>query len=354
MSERRRMFDALMAPDPAGWPADEIKRALEECSSGPVSFGHMTEWSDWFPYLLHTAIDHVGPWDPMSVFGGLVTNMMVHCPNEAACSSYGEGLIEDVLLTVGRVPMAERFWSGDRMLDRSAFQPVQVWPVGMIVAYDSDIYAAFWLMAKYLPLNRLEMWLRSVMAIEDPAWGCGVLSWLAHTERVFEGRRGGRVSTRISRVRGLGHISYWARFNPPMTRRRSTVGPSSKIRVSSHFCRRWAERSIHVASMHGARAWQHAAWGRERWSTRSMMRIGCGLPCCDGIDPPDPTTERCAREPTFTLASISASDVPRSRSARAGAFGVGHATPHPGCPLRRHLGYLCRYCAENSTRRSAA
>ncbi len=186
MSERRRMFDALMAPDPAGWPADEIKQALEECSSGPVSFGHMTEWSDWFPYLLHTAIDHVGPWDPASVYGGLVTNMMVHCPNEAACSSYGKGLIEDVLLTVGRVPMAERFWSGDRMLDRSAFQPVQVWPVGMIVAYDSDLHAAFWLMAKYLPLDRLEVWLRSVMAIGDPAWGCGVLSWLAHAERVFE------------------------------------------------------------------------------------------------------------------------------------------------------------------------
>lgn len=185
MGERRRMFDALMAHDHAAWPTDEVRQALGECCSGPVSFGHMSEWSDWFPYLLHTAIDHVGHWDPMSAFGGLVTNMMVHCPNKTVCS-YGEGVIDDVLLTVGRVPMAERFWSAGRMLDRSAFQPVQSWPVGMIVADDGDLHAAFWLMVKYLPLDRFEAWLRSVMAIEDPAWGCGVLSWLAHAERVFE------------------------------------------------------------------------------------------------------------------------------------------------------------------------
>jgi hypothetical protein len=86
MGERRRMFDALMAEDSAAWPTDEVGQALGECCSGPVSFGHMSEWSEWFPYLLHTAIDHVGPWHPMSVFGGLVTSMMVHCPNEAVNS----------------------------------------------------------------------------------------------------------------------------------------------------------------------------------------------------------------------------------------------------------------------------
>lgn len=185
MSERRRMFDGLMAPDPAMWSDEEVARALCESASGPVCFGHLEEWSAWFPYLLHASIGHVGPWRPGSVFSGLVTNMMVHCPNRAACP-YGERFIDDALDTLGRLPMDPRFWSGGHLIARSAFQPVQRWPVGVILANKGDLHAAYWLMAKYLRPERFEDWLRSVMAIEDPAWGCGFLSWLAHAEPVFE------------------------------------------------------------------------------------------------------------------------------------------------------------------------
>lgn len=185
MGAERRRFHALMAPDPAAWPVDEVEKALAESASGPVCFGHMQEWSDWFPYLLHASIGHVGRWHPVSVFEGLVTNMMVHCPDRDACR-HGEDFVEDALLTVGRLPMDARFWAGGRMIEGSAFQPVQRWPVGTVVADGGDLHAAFWLMAKYLSPDRLEEWLRSVMAIEDPAWGCGVLSWLACAEPVFE------------------------------------------------------------------------------------------------------------------------------------------------------------------------
>ncbi|MBL8261369.1 MAG: hypothetical protein JNM58_03005 [Xanthomonadaceae bacterium] len=172
------MFDALMAPDVSAWPVDEIEQALSESSSGPVCFGHMREWSEWFPYLLHASLEHVGPWSPASIFGGLVTNMMVHCPQRTS-SRYGEKFVDDVLATLGQLPMAARFWSGDHLATRTAFQPLQRWPVGVRLADDGDLHAAFWLVAKYLHPDNIEDWLGSVVEIDDPAWGAGLVCWLA-------------------------------------------------------------------------------------------------------------------------------------------------------------------------------
>lgn len=185
MGDERRMFDALMAPDVSTWPVDEIERALTDSSSGPVCFGHMREWSEWFPYLLHASLERVGPWSPASIFGGLVTNMMVHCPQRTS-SRYGEKFVDDVLATLGQLPMAARFWSGGHLAARTAFQPLQRWPVGVGLADDGDLHAAFWLVAKYLRPDRLEGWLSSVVAIDDPALGAGFVCWLAHAGTVFD------------------------------------------------------------------------------------------------------------------------------------------------------------------------
>jgi hypothetical protein len=185
MGDERRMFDALMAPNVSTWPVDEVEQALSESSSGPVCFGHMREWSEWFPYLLHASLEHVGPWSPASIFGGLVTNMMVHCPNRAS-SRYGMAFIDDALATLGQLPMAARFWHGGYLAPRTAFQPLQRWPVGVMLVDDGDLHAAFWLMSKYLCPDRIEDWLRSVVAIDDPVLGTGFVCWLAHAEPVFD------------------------------------------------------------------------------------------------------------------------------------------------------------------------
>ncbi|MFD0725656.1 hypothetical protein [Lysobacter brunescens] len=185
MGEERRMFDALMAPNVSTWPVSVVEKALSESSSGPVCFGHMREWSEWFPYLIHTCLVHVGPWSPSSIYGGLVTNMMVHCPNRAS-SRYGAAFIDDVLATLGQLPMDARFWHGGHLIAWSAFQPLQRWPVGARLADDSDLYAAFWLVAKYLRPDRIEDWLSSVVAIDDPAWGAGFVYWLAHAGHAFD------------------------------------------------------------------------------------------------------------------------------------------------------------------------
>jgi hypothetical protein len=185
MGDERRMFDALMAPNVSTWPVGEIEQALSESSSGPVCFGHMREWSEWFPFLLHASLEHVGSWSPASIYGGLVTNMMVHCPNRASCR-YGMAFIDDVLATLGQLPMAERFWHGGHLAARTAFQPLQHWPVGVVLADDGDLHAAFWLLAKYLRPDRIEDWLSSVVAIGDPAWGAGFVYWLADAGHVFD------------------------------------------------------------------------------------------------------------------------------------------------------------------------
>ena len=179
------MFDALMVRNVSTWPVDEVEQALSESSSGPVCFGHMREWSEWFPYLLHASLEHVGPWSPASIFGGLVTNMMVHCPNRAS-SRYGMAFIDDVLATLGQLPMDPRFWHGGCLAPRTAFQPLQRWPVGMMLADDGDLQAAFWLLAKYLRPDRIEDWLRSVVAIDDWVLGAAFVCWLAHAGPMFE------------------------------------------------------------------------------------------------------------------------------------------------------------------------
>ncbi len=43
------MFDVLMLEDATQWPRNELLEALDELTSGPTSFGHMPEWSEWLP-----------------------------------------------------------------------------------------------------------------------------------------------------------------------------------------------------------------------------------------------------------------------------------------------------------------
>ena len=185
MGEQRRMFDGLMQLDAAAWRTSELQSALTELSAGPVCFGHMREWREWFPFLLHKALVHVSDWSPGSVYAGMITAMMVHCPSRAE-SRFGAQFVDDVLATWGRLPMDPRFWREERILAGTVFSPVDRWPVGLRIAQDGDLHAACWLMAKYLDTDRLFDWMASAMAIDDPIWGCGFLSWIAKTEPVFE------------------------------------------------------------------------------------------------------------------------------------------------------------------------
>lgn len=62
MSDERRMYTSLLSPDPTAWLREDLRGALWALASGPGCFGHMREWSLWFPYLVHAVLPFVrGP-----------------------------------------------------------------------------------------------------------------------------------------------------------------------------------------------------------------------------------------------------------------------------------------------------
>jgi hypothetical protein len=180
MSEKRKMYDGLMAPDPHSWSEDELSEALYDIGSGPFCFGHMDEWSRWFPYLLHATQPLIGEWRPLSPFGALVSAVMVHCP-DSDVEPYYEGFYDDMLNTLGRLPMDAANWSGGGVLPGRYFSALDKTVNGLMLSGTKDFSAAFFLAAKYLHPDQIARWLESVIAIDNPFWRGSFLLWLSRS-----------------------------------------------------------------------------------------------------------------------------------------------------------------------------
>lgn len=186
MDDERRMYASLLSPDPAAWSREDLGGALWALATGPGCFGHMREWSLWFPYLVHAALPFVqGPSSLDSVYGALVSAMMVHCPDPAS-SPPGDGFIEDVLHTLGRMPMAVSCWDERRWTSCNAFPTIDHAVHGWVLMDRGNLHATCTLVARYLDEAALDAWLASAMDIDDPLWRAGMLSWLAHVVPLLE------------------------------------------------------------------------------------------------------------------------------------------------------------------------
>lgn len=185
MGDARRMYTSLLSPDPAAWSRDDLRGALQALASGPGCFGHMREWSLWFPYLVHAALPFVRGPSFDSLYGELVSAVMVHCPDPAS-PPQGDGFIEDVLHTLGRMPMAAACWDERRWTSRNAFPTIDHTVRGRVLPDSGNLHAACTLVARYLDDTALEGWLASALDIDDPLWRAGMVSWLAHVVPLLE------------------------------------------------------------------------------------------------------------------------------------------------------------------------
>lgn len=186
MGDERCMYTSLLSPDPTTWSCDDLRGALWALASGPGSFGYMREWSLWFPYLVHAALPFVeGPAFLDSEYGVLVSAVMVHCPDPDA-SPHGEGFIDDVLLTLGRMPMMDVCWDERRWTSRNAFPAVEHTVHGWVLSGRGNLHAACTLLARYLDEVSLDAWLASTLDIDDSLWRAGMVSWLAHVVPLLE------------------------------------------------------------------------------------------------------------------------------------------------------------------------
>lgn len=185
MGDERRMYTSLLSPDPATWSRDDLRGALWALASGPGCFGHMREWSLWFPYLVHAALPFVRGPSFDSLYGALVSAVMVHCPDPGT-SPHGRGFIDDVLQTLGRMPMAQVCWDERRWTSRNAFPAIDYTVHGWVLMDKGNLHAACTLVARSLDEAELDAWLASALDIDDGPWRAGMVSWLAHVVPLLE------------------------------------------------------------------------------------------------------------------------------------------------------------------------
>ena len=185
MGDERRMYTSLLSPDPATWSRDDLRDALWALASGPGCFGQMREWSLWFPYLVHAALPFVRGPSFDSLYGALVSAVMVHSPDPAS-PPHGDRFIDDVLRTLGRMPMMDVCWGERRWTSHNAFPTIDHTVHGLLLVDGGNLHAACTLVARYLDEASLEAWLASALDIDDPLWCAGMVSWLAHVATLVE------------------------------------------------------------------------------------------------------------------------------------------------------------------------
>lgn len=174
MGGERAMYAGLMQPDPQAWSRRELDNALDALTSGPRCFDHSDEWSEWFEFLLPRILERADDGDSYEL---LVTAVFVHCLDPALPGRDPE-FRRDLLDTLGRRLMAPSCWSGAQAGgDGSLLRPLSSGFYAIEPGH--AISAACCLVLRYLDEQSIDGWIASVLAIDDAAWRCAFVVWLA-------------------------------------------------------------------------------------------------------------------------------------------------------------------------------
>ncbi|MBT2749476.1 MULTISPECIES: hypothetical protein [unclassified Lysobacter] len=203
MGGERQMYTGLMQPDPRSWSKRELENALEALTSGPHSFGHSDEWSRWFDFLLPRALQRD---DDSELYPLLVSALFVHCL-DPALPGRDPGFRRDLLDTLGRRLMAPSCWDHGRAGGSDGL----LRPLGggfYAIAADGAIAAACCLVLRYLDADSIDGWIESVLAIDDPAWRCAFVVWLAGAAvLMFDGAQPASMGNPL--YLGIGWDGHW-------------------------------------------------------------------------------------------------------------------------------------------------
>jgi len=166
MSDERRLYTELMLPL-SEWPEKALDDALAELASGPTCFGYRDEWTAWVRYLLPYVVE-MGEDVLEQRFSSLASAVMVHWMDAGNAKAEGyAGFCEDLLATLGRGLCGAHF----RMqIDATAY--------GNLLRSDGAFSALNSLVAKYVPIDQMAGWLKSVALVEEPAWRASWVRWL--------------------------------------------------------------------------------------------------------------------------------------------------------------------------------
>ncbi len=143
-----------------------------EITSGRIAFGNLSEWSDWFHYLLseYVAADNSKP----NCLPEIISAFMAFYPGTVSSEPY-KGFMNDALNSLGRQIMEPYFWY---LTDGLQFnQP-----------YGGHCFSpAMFFCLKYLPPACLPGWLDSFLAIPSVTWRKQIITWLVGSHPLLVG-----------------------------------------------------------------------------------------------------------------------------------------------------------------------
>lgn len=186
MAEERYLFKYLYN-DIDSISVNDLQQALEEIASGTSSFGHLSEWTEWFNYLLPRLIprSHESFVDYLLEY--LVTAYLTQYPDDDFDEPY-LGFREDSIRTLGSAMMDGWCWRSNRIvvgriLHESNNNPNKVW-----CWWDAsgDFSASLFFCIKYLKENELHAWFNSLFDISCPHWRAQLIVWLIGYKNLLE------------------------------------------------------------------------------------------------------------------------------------------------------------------------
>jgi hypothetical protein len=177
----RWFYTDLLDKDSGRWSQGVIQSAVNSLASGPGCFGPRQEWTDWLHFLIPRLLPRIEDWQWANVYESLVTAFMAQYPDECAQYPYDD-FLDDILATLGRVPMSAANWGDGELAELGVIQPIEITPNGPFLSCGGALSAALFLHLKYLDEGLIPTWLASVLAIKDPVWQFKVVMWVAQSK----------------------------------------------------------------------------------------------------------------------------------------------------------------------------
>lgn len=186
MGEERHLFEELLG-DLDALDLEQLRRPLEEITSGNSSFRPMDEWTHWYRYLLAQLVTRHAENSFDSLYQHLVAAFIALHPR--GIDEPYAGFADDAMQTLGRCLMDPSRWTKGRLATSAPEDPRSG---GRSEAFEwsvacGDFSAGMFFCAAYLPEEELDTWFDSVFAIDCPLWTTQLFAWLLGTYPILSG-----------------------------------------------------------------------------------------------------------------------------------------------------------------------
>jgi hypothetical protein len=181
ISEKRLLYSEMMEEDPLKLSDRYLKDVLWEIASGTKCFGHLEEWDHWFQFLLPVLVEksHEGfefLEDTISAFFNLFDN---------GITEIYDGFRDDVISSLSLCLMKGELWYDwvDEVTKTAIQRPTFLVDCGVTRGWNctktrSEVSISTFFCLKYLRVEEIACWVKSLAAINDPFWQAHLLIWL--------------------------------------------------------------------------------------------------------------------------------------------------------------------------------